>query len=116
MELKDVQSADLECSLAEWRPEDPTDIYIGVEFSIGEKGEEAADLYQCVVATPKGLEGTSSELIISDRALIVVRCFDWPHIEEHIKSILERCNSHSKFEMQERLTRYFMWEYEDYKQ
>ncbi len=51
--------------------------------------------------------------MISDRALLVVSAFSWSLVERHLRSIVERCAGWSWEEVEQKLQRYFIHEYED---
>jgi hypothetical protein len=94
-----------------WRPL-AAEAFCLVEFEVSE--EERGDLFSCVVATPEalGARRSSGQLVIRDRATLVVDEFDWPRIQRFIEEVVTRC-AHSDWSMTSgALQRWFMWEYE----
>jgi hypothetical protein len=100
-----------------WTPDDPKDVAILVEVEIGEEGQQGADLFQVMLATPRGLERIAiqrSSVVISDRALVVMKEVSAGTFVEWLSSTLEKCAADTWVSSVERLQRYFLWEYEDY--
>lgn len=115
-EIKHFHSADVMAPMETWKPGNKKDVCICLEMDIGPVGGDPADIYQCVVATPLGLENfrPDNELILEDRATILVREFDWPKIKKRLAEIVKKCEGEDQIETQWKLQRYFQWEYEDY--
>lgn len=112
LELKSMSSPDVEPN--GWI-DDRSDVLFLLELEIGAKGEEACDLFQCVVATPTGLSRLTpnESSLISDRAKLVFVEFSWTRLHDELRRILRRCEALSFSESVARLQRYFEWEYED---
>src|SRR4051812_39042021 len=54
--IKGISCTDVP-SLAGWQPADPRDVYVPITLYIGTPEDDAADLFQVVVATPAAIQG-----------------------------------------------------------
>jgi Immunity protein 8 len=117
-EIKTFTSPDVaHLSMRQRTPQKAGDVYYLIEMAIGPVGEKAADIFAVMIATPEALlaRKRSRPLVISDRALVVVKSFRWKEIEKKLRSIVELCSGSSWNESVLRLQRYFLWEYEDFR-
>lgn len=111
-QIKSLHSSDL---TAGRRPPDPSVVYLPVQLEIGPDNESGADLFDVIVATPRGLANVQAAPVISERALVVVDEFEWASVVATLEQIVQRCEAGTWPQCCERLMRYFRWEYEDYR-
>ncbi|OUS24554.1 hypothetical protein A9Q99_24330 [Gammaproteobacteria bacterium 45_16_T64] len=68
------------------------------------------------VATPSGLaEMEETEGVVVDGHLLVVNEYDWKLIWNNIENKVSKCDARTWIACGEWLTRYFDWEFENYK-
>ena len=98
-----------------WTPEESKEVCFLLEINIGFEGSTGTDLYQVMVATPEGLkEKKKSDNIIPGRHYIIILEYDWETIESYITKLVESCSSETEEETNNKLCRFFHWEYEDH--
>jgi hypothetical protein len=114
LETKRISSPDVEVDI--WEPESRDDVYVLLEVEIGVAGEDGADIFQLMIATPEGLRRHAGGEVIAERALVVVSDFSWAQVRKTLGAIVDRCAANDWSESVLRLQRYFSWEYEDYVQ
>ena len=112
LQVQDFYSPDVD--VYSWEPDSVEQVFFLVELEIGEAGDKRSDLFQVIVATPEGLRAAARELVVADRATIVVSEYSWAQVRRIIERIVERCQAPTWEESVLRLQRYFMWEYEDH--
>jgi len=78
LEIKDYYSPDID-EIWSWKPKSSEDVNFLLEVNIGEYGEDASDIFQVTITTPKGLHSsqTSNALVLSDRACLVFKEYSW---------------------------------------
>ena len=112
LKLFGVHSPDVEVG----RPaSDPEDVYFLLQCEIGMADDIRCDVFDVMIATPRGLLRSSRPLLISSRGLIVIRRFTWSDINDEIDRILKECWGGRWIESVFVLRRYFLHEYENYK-
>ena len=115
-ELKFIDCADIE-DLPNWRPADD-DVCFWLTLSIGLPGSEAADIFQVCVATPSGLKSSLGRRIKprggAQARPIVLPSYSWPAALDAIRERLESSEGSGRLDIQEKLRRHFVWEYENY--
>ncbi len=116
LEIKFIHCSDVNEPLEAWTPACHEEIYLPLQLDIGVVGEEAADIYDCLIATPEALlvRRDTSNFVVSDRATLIVKEFDWPKIYNALESIVRKCNASTQIEGQWKLQRFFCWEYEGF--
>jgi hypothetical protein len=117
LEIRALDSPDVDGAIEAARPRSNEEVHYLLTLTIGVVGEDGADLFNVVIATPEALRcrAVDNRGILADRATIIVREFDWPTIRSHLEAILRKCDAPTMSEATQRLHRYFHWEYEDYK-
>ncbi len=106
LEIKSINSSD------EY-PADPEDAFVSVQADIGVRGQDGADEFQFVVATPKAL--LKLGLPTWGKGLLIVERFDWRDIRKALDELLTRCSGMDWVQVSAKLNRELWWEYEDYK-
>jgi hypothetical protein len=104
--------------LARWVPDDPQDVLFLVQLEIGQEANGSADLFQIVVATPRGLERyrrARTNPIIFDRGLLVMSVYSRDRFRDWLTRTLARCDAGCWAESVQLLRRFFLWEYDDYR-
>lgn len=115
LEIRSLHSPDVEVDA--WEPADDREVHFLLELEIGEVGDERADLFQVVVASPEGLRARKAHGgVLSDRATLVLSRFSWTTVHGALARIIKSCEADDWAEAVQRLQRYFAWEYEDYVQ
>jgi hypothetical protein len=114
LELKTLMSPDLD--ITTWEPTSLEEVWVALEMEIGLAGDEKADLFQVVVATPEGVRKHAREDVISKRGMLILSRFSSDVLKEALNQILSECAADSWNESVLKLQRYFYWEYEDYTQ
>jgi hypothetical protein len=116
-ELKEFDCPDI-VDLPSWKP-DGDDVCYWLELSIGLPGSGAADLFQVCVATPSGLKSPLGRRVKPRGAArakpIVLQSYSWAGVLDEIQRRLDSSSGAAWLEIQEKLGRHFLWEYENYK-
>lgn len=92
-----------------WRPDNPKQVYIPLELSIGEIGKEGTDLFQLVVATPEAIQGRPERR--RDK-LLVVQTYDWQEVRATLEQWVTECEKPSWEATVNCLRRRFEWEFD----
>jgi hypothetical protein len=115
--VRSLHSPDVE-DLARWVPDDPQDVLLLVELEIGQGRESGADLFQIVVATPRGLDRyrkAKPNPIVFDRGLLVMSAYSRERFRDWLARTVARCDAGNWAESVHLLRRFFSWEYDDYR-
>jgi hypothetical protein len=114
-EIKGYFSSDVD-DLRTWTPASPEDVYIAIEISIGVVGDDAADIFQLLVACPEAIRGRFAGTTSScpGRAHLLLASYDWAVVAAYCESVVSQCIDETWEKTAERLCRHFLWEYEDY--
>ena len=112
--IKTLHSPDVD-NLNGWLP-DADGFYVLLQMGIGPEDEAGSDIFEIILASPEGLRSrcTDESIVIADRALLVLKEFDWPRIQRHLHRVVSSCSGRDWIEVSARLQRFFCWEYEDY--
>jgi hypothetical protein len=114
LEIKSLMSSDVD--IATWQPESLEEVWFAIEMEIGLTGDDKADLFQTVVATPEGLRKHARDELISKRGTLVLSSYSPQILRKVLEEILSECSAENWNESVLKLQRYFFWEYEDYVQ
>ena len=90
--VRSLHSPDVE-DLARWVPDDPQDVLFLIQVEIGQEAQGAADLFQVVVATPRGLERyrrARPNPIVFDRGLLVMSAYSCGRFREWLARTVAR--------------------------
>ena len=112
IEIKDFYSPEVD-EVWLWEPDDINEVSFLLEISIGEVGSDGCDIFQVSIVTPKGIN-LNKDFLISDRATIVIKSFDWEQIVSTLENVVKRCACSNWVDSVAKLQRFFLWEYEDY--
>ena len=109
LEIKSFHSADV-FDLDNWAPHSPEDVYLSLEFEVGEVGSAESVVYSTCVATGEGVRAHRDKYKLNAVQLkrtkhYLVPSFDWVTLKIELKKIVSE-NTH------EQLQRRFHWEYE----
>lgn len=115
LEIKDIVSSDV-TNVWEWHPKNLEEIYFVLEMEIGYKNRDSADVFQVVVATPEAIRSRQKHLpsYIPGREYFIVLSYSWENLEKELTKIVESCSCEIWEECVKKLTKYFLWEYEDH--
>lgn len=117
LEIKCISTGDTNfVSLEKWKPQNPEDVWLNMSMEIGEKGDEASNIFLFTLATPEGIRRNlekSGKNYKFGRFYLIVKQYDWKAIEKIIQEKVKSCQSDSWEECVRLLSRDFSWEYED---
>jgi hypothetical protein len=100
-----------------WQPDDPDTIAEIVFIDIGERSKDSADQFTIKVATPAGLATLEArDGIIATRPLLVMKRYDFGDLWRWLEHTVAECERESWTYSVESLQRYFLWEYDNYKE
>jgi hypothetical protein len=96
-------------------PEDPDRFSIAVDMMIGPSGAEGEEQFEIQIATPRWLEEQyrSAGLVVG-RHLLIVFDDDWSRIEAHLQRLVSACQGDDWTQVAEKISRFALWEFEDY--
>src|SRR5579871_3738684 len=107
-EIKGITCADIE-HWETWQPDDPQEVFLALELSIGPIGSDASDLFQIVVATPQSLNGRPDRRKCK---LFVVQHYDGVEIRNTFDRWLKECERPDWEATVDCLRCRFDWEYD----
>ncbi|MCP3142940.1 Imm8 family immunity protein [Pyxidicoccus xibeiensis] len=105
-------------NLRAWLPDDPHEVALWVCVEIGPKHGAAkkTDTFVLLVATPAGLETLEGrDNILADRALLVMRRFDYDDLWTWLERTVAACEAESWHHVVEKLRLHFKWEFENFR-
>ena len=115
-ELKELYSLDVECSLEEFVPEKPDYFELTLRAMFGPVSEDASESFQIQVCTPKWLEARcNGGEIVNGRHTLIVGEFNFTQVRDYLEALGRRCSGSNWLEVSEKLSRYGLWEFEDYR-
>ena len=118
LEITNYHSADVDL-VWEWNPSRLDEVFFQLSFEVSEKGQRGGTVFQVVIATPEGIRATFERFGpagVPDRNLIVMCEYSWDAALDMLKSVVKKCECPSWEQSMEKLSRYFLWEYEDFQQ
>ncbi len=112
--IKRIFSSDID-DLINFIPCDIEDFEIAISLDLGSVDNEGADIFQVSVITPKWLatKCKNCKIYIPRHCLIIAK-YDYQEILKAINEICSLCEGSDWDECSEKLSRYFLWEFEDY--
>lgn len=101
--------------LSTFSPPEQDNFVFLLQLLIGPNNAEGMESFQVTVCTPKWLSTnhTQSEIIIGRHYLIVFE-YDYHRLMSRINSIVAECTGDNWQEIALKLSRFAMWEFEDY--
>ena len=96
-------------------PERIEELAINLTFTIGAKSSSGGDNFDLFVCSPEWLLKNMWEPEIV-RHTLIIRKYDIEEIKKIIANYIDKCQSNTWIETAEKLSRYFSWEFEDYKE
>ncbi len=114
LRIRSLHSPDV--SIRTFVPDNPVDVYIFVEFEIGEVGAQGRDIFSVVVATPEALRRRSenNKFLLASHGVMVVSYFSFDELRASLEGIVASCWKGDWQRSVENLRRYFMWEYDGF--
>lgn len=106
--IKSVSCSDRQ-DFETWRPGRLDDVYLGIELRIGANGDEQADIFQIVIATPQSIQGRPERTRCK---LIVIEQYHWQTIKATLERWVGECDRSTWRETVECLRHRFDWEYD----
>lgn len=114
--LADIYLASAKETFENFQPEIPYNFCIQIELRIRFDDEDGGHDYSIKVCTPTWLDhNIQNEGIVSGRHMLIVNEFNHIEIGNYINSVLIKSIKLDRVETFRILSRYFFWEYEDYK-
>lgn len=110
-ELKSLMCSDVD--LADFSPPNTDPVRIYVEAEIGVVGEDDGDVFGLYLCNLNWIENQSEDFL-NLRAHFVVSNFDIDQINNCISELLVNCNGSTWDEVAQKISRHFVWEFEDY--
>lgn len=100
----------------EFPPNDGTPAMLAMTATIGERGNDAADNFQLIVCNPAWIATqVPNGSGIWPRGMLIVETISPGHVRKTLETLVYQFRrSHSWPAFTERLSRYLLWEYEDY--
>ncbi|RZM06050.1 MAG: hypothetical protein EOO88_53955 [Pedobacter sp.] len=112
--VQDVYSDSVD--LRGWWPENIEDISLRICVEVGEKNEIGSNNFYFTLSSPEALKKKeSSEYFLVKNRTIIVGYFDYKLLYAGVEKIVAECCGESFEESCLQLTRYFDWEYEDFR-
>jgi Immunity protein 8 len=111
----EIRNIRLALPVPEKTPEDSTEFSLAIDVEIGEKGQEGAELFHFVAASPLGLEAEVArhefKLL---RGYILMRTFRWATVRRALQNVVNHANSRQSWnEVVEFFNRYGVYDSED---
>ena len=91
------------------------DIFFRLVLTIGIAGKTGSNYFYTTLATPEALLKYGGDYLLVSNRTLVVRYFDLPQLIAHLENIVRSCSRDSWEASCQVLTRYFDWEFEDYR-
>jgi hypothetical protein len=114
--LKELYSLDIECPLEKFVPEQADYFEIMLRAMFGPENETGSESFDIRVCTPKWLQTRcDGREIITGRHMLVVNQFDLTQIQNFLHTLGRRCSGNNWSEVAQKLSRYGLWEFEDYR-
>lgn len=106
-------------NIRSWQPSQLRNFAISLSIDLGEKGrskDQGSDKFGLLVATPSALAKLPcQEGVIVDRPILIIEEYNWSKIWSNVEGKVEKCSGSTWNECGALLSRYFQWEYDDYK-
>jgi Immunity protein 8 len=114
-ELKGLVSYDLPDARS--APDDPEDCCVGMRADIGPVGGDGADTFTFEVCTPRGLARRFDDegRPFWSRGVLMVERFTWEAVEAALHQRVRAVEGRDWAEVAEKLNRFMLWEFEDYR-
>ncbi len=112
LEVKSYVSSSVD--VARWMPDTPEQVYFLLAISIGEVGDDRADLFYVTVATPEGARKHQRRVTPTRNGPLILAEYSPAALKARIEEIVERCRAPSWGESVRLLERHFEYEYSDY--
>jgi hypothetical protein len=112
--IKNIMSSDID-DLENYTPENLDNFEVSISLDIGAECEKGSEIFQVTFCTPKWLSTNckESEIFIPRHTLIVQR-YDYSAFVRRLNEICQMCEGKNWDECAFKLSRYFLWEFEDY--
>lgn len=96
-------------------PEDPERFVFLVQLIAGPAGERGEESFGFEVCSPGWLAEQARTGPITGRHHVIVDRFDWPALVTYFEKLVTRCTGADWAEVATKLSRYGLWEFEDYR-
>jgi hypothetical protein len=114
LKLYHISSSEVD-DLWNWKPQSLEDVFIAIDMEIGMSDTEGTNMFYVSLATPESLRKHEKGLLLVENRTMIVSEYNYQAILDGINKIIKKCNKRSWEESCLALSRYFLWEYEDYK-
>ena len=98
----------------EYFPEDEDVFHVSLLLGIGVEDGNSMDYFDVLICTPKWIKLKESKPLLL-RYTIIVECYDFKEILKCINSYIDNCDGDNWEEISHKLSRFFRWEFDDYK-
>jgi hypothetical protein len=114
--VKDWFSPDVP-EVCKWQPQSLDDLHYYLEMTIGTEDEPGGDLFSLMVVSPQARASSSRQNRRSEEQRhLFVTDYSWKVVLDHVNNVLDICQDETWPEVARKLSRYFYWEYEDYRE
>lgn len=110
-ELKGFDCTDFD-PIDQWMPSSPAEVCYPLCLHIGLAGQAGSDIFYVEIVTP---EAVGQRKLPLDKRHLVVTPYSWPGVLGQVQHILESIQAATWEECAEGLSRFFRWEFEDYR-
>lgn len=102
-------------NFADYKPSVPNNFHVTASLTIGPEDREVGSDYSIEICTPLWLDHHIQQSgPVVGRHMLVVNDFDAGEIRHRIENIISQCEVGSEAETQNRLGRFFFWDFEDF--
>lgn len=113
--IKVIMSSDID-NLQNFVPQIPDLFEIAISLEIGIEGEIAQEIFQISIITPKWLlSNCKTDEVFIPRHYLIVQRYNYQKIIEKFNQICKHCSGVNWDDCSLKLSRYFQWEFEDYR-
>jgi len=113
-EVKSIHAPEVN-DLKSYTPQDRECFALQLQVMVGPKGMEGEESFDLTVCTPKWLlKQYDKDDIVVGRHHIIVFEYHYHKMIDFIKRLIESCEGDDWEEVAQKVSRYGMWEFEDY--
>ncbi len=99
-------------SLDQWKPRDPTDFSVMIDFYAGEEGNDKADAFTAIICSPKSFLRAQDQKVFSGANYIFMPTFDYVELERFLTDRCAETEGRTWEAIAVQLTRLGRWEFD----